>query len=82
MTVKVTGSLKWKKRSHANTQGSQLFVTNVEVVMGEAAATLFYDAIVGIIGWVFRLDGSERIALLHAFQDEVDAKSVLPFEFF
>jgi hypothetical protein len=56
MTVEVTGHLKWEKRGHADTHGSQFFVTNVEVVMGKAATMLFYDAIIGVVGGKSRFD--------------------------
>jgi hypothetical protein len=56
VSVEVTGHLKWEKRGHADRQGSQFFVTNVEVIMGKAATMLFHDSIIGVDGGKFRLD--------------------------
>ena len=56
MAVKITGGLKRKKRSHADTHGAQFFVTDVEIIMGKSTAAPFHNAIIGILGGVFGLD--------------------------
>ena len=47
--------------SHHRAEG---FVADVEIVGGEAAALAGKDAIIGILGWVFRHGDTKRRSLL------------------
>ena len=48
------------------------------MVVGEAAALAGKDAIIGILGWVFRHGDAKRRPLLHALEDAVDAVAIRP----
>src|SRR6266566_3787157 len=61
---------------HAQDDGPQNFIPNVEVVMGETAALVREDAVVRIPGGILRNGDAERPALFHALEDEVNAVSV------
>src|SRR6202022_1538712 len=54
------------------------FVTDVEIVVGEAAALAGKDAIIGILSGVFRHGDAKSRPLLHAFENEVDAVGTGP----
>src|SRR6266568_7805484 len=61
---------------HAQDDGPQNFIVDVEVVMRETAALVREDAVVWVSGGILRDGDAERPALFHALEDEVDAVSV------
>ena len=66
-----------KERGHPHHHRPQNFIADVEVVMGEAAALVGEDAVVRVLGGVFRHGDAEGRPLLHALEDEVDAVGVV-----
>src|ERR1700737_2398193 len=79
VSIQVVGCLKGKIGSHPHPYRAQHLVTDIEVVVGEAATLLGQNAIVGIGGRVLGDTGAEGVALLHALENEVDAVVVPPF---
>ena len=73
VAIQIVGGLKGKEGGRAHHHRSQRLVADVEIVVGEAAALAAQDAAVGIGGGKARHGRAERLALLHAFQNEVDA---------
>src|SRR5271166_4227054 len=70
--VQIIRSLERKERRHPQHHRSQGLVANVEVVMREPAALTGEDTVVRIGGRKLRNRGTERVALFHALQNEVD----------
>src|SRR5207342_2457402 len=50
---------------------------DVEVVVGEAATLASEDAVMWVLGGIFRQADTEARTLLHALEDEIDAVGVL-----
>ena len=69
----------WKGKNEATTHDhrAESFVADVEVVVGEAAALARQDAVVGVLGGIFRHADAKGRPLLHALEDEIDAVGVL-----
>ena len=78
MAVQVVCDLERQEGTHAHCQGSQHFVTNVEVVVRVATALSRNDAVVRILDRVPRHGGSERWSHLHALENEIDAVALPP----
>src|SRR5207247_5817677 len=74
MAVEIVGSLEREERRHAHHHRPQRFVTDVEVIMGEAAPPASQNAVIGIVGGKPGNGRAERLALFHAFQNEVNTK--------
>ena len=54
------------------------FVADVEVVVGEAAALARQDAVIGVLGGIFRHADAKGRPLLHALEDVIDAVAIRP----
>jgi hypothetical protein len=79
VTVQIVGGLKRKERSRAHDHRPQLLVADVEVVVCEAASLASQNTVVGIGGGEAGNRGAERLALLHAFENEIHAMPPGPF---
>ena len=77
LSVQVVCGLKRKERRHSQHHRPQRLVANVEVIVSEPAALTGENAVIGVGGWELRNRGTERVALFHALQDEVDAVAFL-----
>jgi hypothetical protein len=75
MTIEPVGCVKRKKRRHADNDRPEHLIPDIEVVMGKATDLMREDAVVGVLRGILRHADSERVALFHAFEDEVDAES-------
>ena len=73
VTVEPICGMEGKVGGHAHEDGSQDFIPDVEVVMGEAAALVCEDAVVGVLGGILGHADAEGTTLLHAFEDEIDS---------
>src|SRR5580698_9226435 len=69
--------LEGEEGGHTHHQGAENFIADVEVVVGEAAALVGKDAVVRVLGGVFRHADAEGRPLLHALQDVIDAVGVV-----
>ena len=72
MTVEPIGGVKGQERSHSQHQGSQSWVADIKVVVGEAAAAFAQDLVIRISGGELGLSRAQGGSLLHALEDEVD----------
>src|SRR5207244_5796265 len=79
MAVEIVGSLEREERRHAHHHRPQRFVTDVEVIMREAAPLASQNAVVGIVGGKPGNRRAERLALFHAFQNEVSSMLLSAF---
>jgi hypothetical protein len=80
VAVEVIGGVEGKERGHTYDNRSENFVADVEVEMGEAAALVRQDAMVGVLCRELRHADAKRPALFHAPEDEIDAKRVFLFQ--
>src|SRR6266536_2712963 len=62
--------------SHAQDDGPQDCIPDVEIVMGEAAALVRQDAVVGVLGGKLRHADAKGTPQFHAPENEVDPQSV------
>src|SRR6202008_3252127 len=76
VAVEVIRRLEGKERRHTHDHGTEDFIADVEVVVGEAALLPGQDAVVGILGRELRRWVTKARPRLHALEDEVDAVSV------
>ena len=72
VTVEPVGGVEGEETGHSDDDRSQNLVADVEVVVGEAAALVREDAVVGVLGGILWDADAEGAALFHAFEDEVD----------
>src|ERR1700694_1604462 len=72
------GGLKGKEGSHAQDYGTQHFIVEVEIIVGEAAALLGQDAKVGVLGGITGYGGAKGVTLLHTFENEIHPMFLLP----
>ena len=72
MAVEPIGGVKGQERSHSQHQGSQSWVADIKVVVGEAAAAFAQDLVIRISGGELGLSRAQGGSLLHALEDEVD----------
>ena len=72
MTVEPIGGVKGQEGSHSEHQGSQSWVADIEIVVGEAAAAFAQDLVIRISAGELRLSRAQGGSLLHALEDEVD----------
>lgn len=72
MTVEPIGGVKGQEGSHSDDQGSQSWVADIKVVVGEAAAAFAQDLVIWISGGELGLARAQGGSLLHALEDEVD----------
>src|SRR5437016_4037276 len=79
MAVQVVGDLERQERTHAQRKGTQHLVPDIEVIVSIAAALAGDDAVIGVFDWEPRHRGSEGGPYLHALQNEINAKEILPF---
>ena len=79
VTVDKVSGLKRKKRGDSQDHGTQLGISEVEVVMGKAAAGLAEEGIIRIFRGKLGSVATKGGALLHTLIDEVDAIAVLTF---
>jgi len=82
VTVDKVSGLKRKKRGDSQDHGTQLGISEVEVVMGKAAAGLAEEGIIRIFRGKLGSVATKGGALLHTLIDEVDAVLVLTFHTF
>ncbi len=80
MPIDVVRRVEGEKRSDSQHYRAKDFIADVEVVVGEAAAVLVQDAVIGIVGGKFGQDGAKGLALFHALEDEVDTMLVLALQ--
>src|SRR5262249_17462423 len=76
--VEVVSCLEWEEGAHAHHDGSEHFITNVKVVVGEAAALVGDNAVIGVLGGVLWYGDPEGRSYLHALEYEVHAVGILP----
>src|SRR5262252_4689510 len=76
VAVEVIRRLEGKERRHTHDHGTEHFIADVEIVVGEPALLAGQDAVVGIRSRELRLCDTIARPLLHALEDEVDAVSV------
>src|SRR5436305_9911866 len=72
VAVEPVGGMNRKEAGHTQDDGPQNFIPNVEVVMGETAALVRQDAVVGVLGGILRNGDAKRPALFHALEEEVN----------
>ena len=77
VAVKIVGGLEGEEGGHTHHHGAENFIADVEVIVREAAALVGKDAVVRVLGGIFRHADAEGRPLLHAFENEVDAVSVV-----
>src|SRR4249919_1189233 len=75
--IEIVGGLEGEERGHPHHHRTENLVADVEVVVGEAATLAGEDAVVRVLGGIFRHADAEGWTLLHAFEDEIDAVGVL-----
>src|SRR6266404_9480136 len=78
VAVEVIGGLEREERGHPHHYGAQSFVADIEIVVREAAALGGEDAVMRILGGIFRYADPEGRPLLHALEDIVDAVGAVP----
>src|SRR6202521_2294898 len=76
VTVEPVGCMEREETSHADNDWPQKFISDIEVVMGEATPLLCQNTVIRVLGGILRHGDTEGAALFHAFEDEVDAESV------
>jgi hypothetical protein len=72
VAVKIVGGLVGEG-GHTHHYGAENFIADVEVIMREAAPLARKDAVVRVLGGIFRHADADGRPLLHAFENEVDA---------
>jgi len=77
VAVEVIGGLEREERGHPHHHRAEDLIADVEIVVGEAAALVGKDPVIGILGGVFRHGDAKARSLLHALEDEVDAIGVV-----
>src|SRR5262245_6766746 len=77
VAIEVVGRLEGEERGHTHYHGAKSFIADVEVVVGEAATLACKDAVVRVLGGIFRHADAKSWPLLHALEDEIDAVGVL-----
>src|SRR5215470_8839023 len=77
VAVEVVGGSEREERSHTHDDWAEHFVVDVEIVVGEPTPLVGEDAVVGILGGIFRHGDAEGWADLHALENEVHAVGVL-----
>src|ERR1700750_3355943 len=77
VAIEVVGRLEGEERGHTHHHGAKSFIADVEVVVGEAATLACKDAVVRVLGGIFRHADAKSWPLLHALEDEIDAVGVL-----
>src|SRR5260370_37754374 len=78
VAVEPVGGVKGKEGSDAQHDRPQNLIPDVEIVVGETAALVCQDAVVGVRGGILRDTDAEGPALFHALEDEIDPVSILP----
>ena len=73
VAVEPVGGVKGKEAGHTDDDRPQDLVTDVEVVVGKAAALVRQDAVVGVLSGILGYADAECAPLFHALEDEVDA---------
>ena len=77
VAVEVVGGSEREERSHTHHDWAEHFVVDVEIVVGEPTPLVGEDAVVGVLGGIFRHGDAEARADLHALENEVHAVGVL-----
>ena len=75
VAVQPISRLERKEARHPDHNRPQYLIPEVEVVMREATLLVCHDPVIRIAGRELRHADAERPALLHAFEEEVDAIS-------
>src|SRR5580700_522026 len=76
VAVEPIAGLEWEEGRHADDDWSQHLVADVEVEMGEPAALMSQDTVVGILRGKLGDRNAKRTALFHALENEIDAIGV------
>src|SRR2546430_14891767 len=76
VAIEVVSRLKGEERSHTHLYRTENLIADVEVIVGEAATLAGEDAVVRVLGGIFRHADAEARTLLHALEDEIDAVDV------
>src|SRR5215469_444385 len=76
MAVEVVCSLEGEERAHEYHDRAEHLIANVEVVVSEPAALVSDDAVIGIIGGIFRHRDAEGRSHFHAFENKIDAVGI------
>ena len=77
VTVEIVSGLEGEERGHTHHHRTENLIADVEVVVGVAAALAGEDAVMRVLGGIFRHADAEARPLLHALEDEIDAVGVL-----
>ena len=77
VAIEIVSRLEGEERGHTHHHGAKSFIADVEIVVGEAAALADEDAVMRVLGGIFRHADAEGRPLLHALEDEIDAVGVL-----
>jgi len=80
MPVDVIGGLERQEGSHAQDEGAEHVVADVEVIVRVAGPLTRHDSVVGIVGRVLRQPDAELRPLFEALEDKVDAIFPLALE--
>jgi len=76
MAVEVVCGLEGEERADAHHDGAERLIANVEVVVREAAALVSDDAVIGILGGIFRRRDAEGRSQFHAFENKIHAVGI------
>ncbi len=77
VAVEPVGGVKRKEGGHPQHHRSQNLIPDVKIVVRETAALVRQDAVVRVLGGIFRDTDAESPALFHALEDEIDSVTVL-----
>ena len=78
VTIEVIRGLERQERGDPHHHRAEGFVTDVEIVVGEAAALTRQDAIIDVLGGVLWHGDTKGRPLLHALEDVIDAVAIRP----
>ena len=78
VAVEIVGGPKGEEGCHQDDHRPEHLVADVEVVVGETAALMGQDAVMRVLGRIFRQADAEGWPLLQALEDEVDTVGIMP----
>ena len=77
MAVEPVGGVKGKEGGYAQHDRSENLIPDIKIVVGEAAALVSQDAVVGVWGGIFGNSDAKGPTLFHALEDEIDPVGIL-----